>query len=64
MSVRKPHTSEIRAAHPYLKKSWVAPPPPGSYILYVTVLQGFKLTHFKTSAQCMFIVYAKEYFNI
>ena len=28
MSVRKPHTSEIRAAHPYLKKSWV-PPPPG-----------------------------------
>ena len=29
MSVRKPHTSEIRAAHPYLKKSWV-PPPPGS----------------------------------
>ena len=28
MSVRKPHTSDIRAAHPYLKKSWV-PPPPG-----------------------------------
>ena len=28
MSVRKPHTSEIRAAHPYLKKSWV--PFPGS----------------------------------
>ena len=27
MSVRKPHTSEIRAAHPYLKKSWVPPPP-------------------------------------
>ena len=27
MSVRKPHTSEIRAAHPYLKKSWVALPP-------------------------------------
>ena len=25
MSVRKPHTSEIRAAHPYLKKSWVPP---------------------------------------
>ena len=23
VSVRKPHTSEIRAAHPYLKKSWV-----------------------------------------
>ena len=28
ISVRKPHTSEIRAAHPYLIKSWV--PPPGS----------------------------------
>ena len=28
ISVRKPHTSEIRSAHPYLKKSWV-PPPPG-----------------------------------
>ena len=27
MSVRKPHTSEIRAAHPYLKKSWVPPSP-------------------------------------
>ena len=27
MSVRKPHTSEIRAAHPYLKK--VECPPPG-----------------------------------
>ena len=25
MSARKPHTSEIRAAHPYLKKSWVPP---------------------------------------
>ena len=25
MSVRKPHTLEIRAAHPYLKKSWVPP---------------------------------------
>ena len=25
-SVRKPHTSEIRAAHPYLKKGWVPPP--------------------------------------
>ena len=25
MSVRKPHTLEIRAAHPYLKKSWVSP---------------------------------------
>ena len=27
MSVRKPHTLQIRAAHPYLKKSWVPPPP-------------------------------------
>ena len=27
MSGRKPHTSEILAAHPYLKKSWVPPPP-------------------------------------
>ena len=26
MSVRKPHTLEIQAAHPYLKKSWVPPP--------------------------------------
>ena len=26
MSVRKPHTSEIQATHPYLKKSWVPPP--------------------------------------
>ena len=26
MSVRKPHTSEIRAAHPYLKKKLSAPP--------------------------------------
>ena len=25
MSARKPHTSEIQAAHPYLKKSWVPP---------------------------------------
>ena len=36
MSVRKPHTSEIRATHPYLKKSWV-PPPPGRHVkLYLT----------------------------
>ena len=27
ISVRKPHTSEIRAAHPYLKRSFSAPPP-------------------------------------
>ena len=26
VSVRKPHTLEIRAAHPCLKKSWVPPP--------------------------------------
>ena len=26
ISVRKPHTSEIRAAHTYPKKSWVLPP--------------------------------------
>ena len=32
MSVHKPHTSEIRAAHPYLKKSWV-PPPPGMFLI-------------------------------
>ena len=25
ISVGKPHTSEIQAAHPYLKKSWVPP---------------------------------------
>ena len=30
MSVRKPHTLEIRAAHPYLKKKVSAPPPPGA----------------------------------
>ena len=30
MPVRKPHTSEIQAAHPYLKKKFSArPPPPG-----------------------------------
>ena len=27
MSVRKPHTLEIRAAHPYLKKVECPPPP-------------------------------------
>ena len=32
ISVRKPHTSEIRAAHPYLKK--IECPPPGSTILW------------------------------
>ena len=29
MSVRKPHTSEIRAAHPYLKKKNLSAPPRG-----------------------------------
>ena len=29
ISVRKPHTSNIWAAHPYLKKSWVPPLPGG-----------------------------------
>ena len=33
MSVRKPHTSEIRAAHTYLKKSWVPPPRAGPVVL-------------------------------
>ena len=33
VSVRKPHTSEIRAAHPYLKK--VECPPPGRNFTYV-----------------------------
>ena len=33
MSVRKPHTSEIRAAHPYLKK--VECPPPGFEVLHL-----------------------------
>ena len=36
MSVRKPHTSEIRAAHPYLKK--VECPPPGKYTLHLLSL--------------------------
>ena len=40
MSVRKPHTSEIRAAHPYLKKSWVAPPPRGWCKFRMTDLHG------------------------
>ena len=41
MSVRKPHTSEIWAAHPYLKKKLSAPPP-GSWvakmIMRITIL--------------------------
>ena len=41
MSVRKPHTSEIRATHPYLKKV-ECPPPPG--VLY-TVRPQFKKLH-------------------
>ena len=45
MSVRKPHTSEIRAAHSYLKKSWVPPPPPGHYFIKVKIFlkSGFKM---------------------
>ena len=37
-SVRNPHTSEIRAAHPYLKKSWVPPPPAGPPLPLVEVM--------------------------
>ena len=43
MSVRKPHTSEIRAAHPYLKKSWV-PPPPGINTQYLNKSVNISLT--------------------
>ena len=43
ISVRKPHTSEFRSAHSYLKKGWVPPPPKKilcdqsfrTYVLYV-----------------------------
>ena len=45
MSVRKPHTSEIRAAHPYLKKKLSAPPP--GYRLIVKVTR--RLTLIKSS---------------
>ena len=38
MSVRKLHTSEIRAAHPYLKKSWV---PPRVYLTGVVLKYHF-----------------------
>ena len=41
MSVRKPHTSEIRAAHPYLKKSWV-PPPPGTSFYQIRFYNEFE----------------------
>ena len=41
MPVRKPHTSEIRAANPYLKKSWV--PPPGSYHNVCLILIQFSV---------------------
>ena len=37
MSVRNPHTSEI-CAHPYLKKSWVPPPPPDHVRLHLVVM--------------------------
>ena len=41
MSVRKPHTSEIRAAHPYLKKSCGPPPPPGRAQNWVQPKQAY-----------------------
>ena len=41
-SVRKPHTSEIRAAHPYLKKSWV--PPPGEHTALQRQIQSTFVT--------------------
>ena len=44
MSVGKPHTSEIRAAHPYLKKSWVPPPPPGAFLCTVQYTLGYQCT--------------------
>ena len=45
MPVRKPHTSEIRAAHNYLKKSWVPPPELSSSMtnIYLAVLTTFNL---------------------
>ena len=45
IAVRKPHTSEIRAAHPYLKKSWV--PPPGRNTDPETKLSMFCLCYRK-----------------
>ena len=35
VSVRKPHTSEIQAAHPYLKKVECPPPPPEYITSYI-----------------------------
>ena len=43
MSVRKPHTSEIRAAHPYLKKSWV--PPRTTPPLHLVTYNALKRSH-------------------
>ena len=61
IAVRKPHTSEIRAAHPYLKESWV--PPPG-FLLFIsdkdkahiyhvslTILQKFSKCCFRSRFQ-------------
>ena len=50
MSVRKPHTSEIRAAHPYLKKSWVPPPPRGN-----PTEQGLDFFHQKDSGEALWV---------
>ena len=36
-----PHTSEIRAAHPYLKKKLSAPPPPGCLFNEIMVIDYF-----------------------
>ena len=44
MSVRKPHTSEIRAAHPYLKKKLSAPPPPHNCPILPRVLPPYQVT--------------------
>ena len=47
MSVRKPHTSEIRAAHPYMKKIWVPPPRAWSTCRPITFLNRCTLTVLK-----------------
>ena len=52
MSIRKPHTSEIRAAHPYLKKGWV---PPGAKMLYKFGLPFVPPTRF-SSVWCVWLI--------
>ena len=42
ISVRKHHTSEIRVAHPYLKKKLSSPPP-----RVVTDIRHFFFNHFR-----------------